>query len=174
MTTTEQAPTDLATEDQPTLYERLGGYDAISKFTSEILIRCMRDPVIGHFWNTMSEDRVFEEHINFVDWASAHWGGEARYRGRNMTVVHRGMGVTDEHWDALFRIIDDCYDYFGVSPELREEVDTFLRKFKPAVVNGPSFREVVVNNPDMYLLDGMKKTGVKFGPTVNSAPPNSH
>ncbi|MEU1303679.1 group I truncated hemoglobin [Streptomyces shenzhenensis] len=153
--------TEKSTE-QASLYERLGGYDAISKFAAQVIAGAMRNPVIGHYWDHASEDSVFEEHINFVDWLSAHWGGEARYRGRDLVTTHRGMGITEEHWDALFEVIEECYDANDLAPELRAEVDSFLRRFKPAIVGSPSFRQVVMDHPDIDITEGMKSVGIRW------------
>ena len=39
----------LAARERPSLYHRLGGYDAIAAFTDDFLGRATNDPVIGHF-----------------------------------------------------------------------------------------------------------------------------
>jgi hemoglobin len=150
---------------QATLYERLGGYDAIATFAAVVVKRAMLDDTIGHIWDHKSEDEVFEEVSNFVDWLSAYWGGPARYHGRDLVTVHKGMGITEEYWDALFALVDNCYEEFGLAPDLRDEVDTFLRSFKPAIVGSPSFRQVVKDHPDMDITQGMKSVGVQW-PTV--------
>ena len=67
---------------------------------------------------------------------------------------------TTPQWSALF--IDNCYVEFGLTPDLIEEVDTFLRSFKPAVVGSPSFKDVVQANPDMDVMKGMKGVGIKW------------
>jgi len=153
---------ESAATEQACLYERLGGYDAIATFAAEVVKRAMLDDTIGDYWDHKSEDEVFEEVSNFVDWLSAHWGGPARYHGRDLVTVHRGMGVTEEHWDALFALIDKAYDDFALPHDLREEVDTFLRAFKPAIVGSPSYRQVVIDHPDMDISKGMKSVGVHW------------
>ena len=76
--------------EQKTLYERIGGYEAIYKFAEDVIARLMDDEEVGHIWDHMSQDRVFKEHQNFVDWLCEHWGGPAMYRGRDLLTVHRG------------------------------------------------------------------------------------
>ena len=36
--------------DQPSLYERLGGYDGITVFASDLLPRLQGDLQLGRFW----------------------------------------------------------------------------------------------------------------------------
>jgi len=161
--------TDM-TDTTPSLYERLGGYDPISAFASTVLKRAMQDEVIGHFWNHATEASLYEEHINFVDFLCLHWGGETRYRGKDMVEAHRGMGVTEKDWDRLFSVVmEKCYDEYNLAPELREEVNAFLKKFKPVVVGSPTYRSIVLENPDMDITKGMKSVGVVWPPKPNRA-----
>jgi truncated hemoglobin YjbI len=44
-----------------TLYERLGGYDAISAVANDLLSRLETDPQLGRFWAHRDEDGVARE-----------------------------------------------------------------------------------------------------------------
>lgn len=76
MTSSHSAP-----DERPSLYERLGGYEAIHTFAAAALRKGFAHPVIGHYWQQMSESTFHKEHINFVDFLVVHWGGKANYRG---------------------------------------------------------------------------------------------
>jgi hemoglobin len=39
-----------------TLYERLGGYDAISAVVNDLLPRMQQDSLLAHFWQRRPED----------------------------------------------------------------------------------------------------------------------
>jgi hemoglobin len=58
-------------QQKPTLYERLGGYDAVYAFAGEVLKTCMKHPDIGHIWAHVSESSFQKEHINFVDFCAS-------------------------------------------------------------------------------------------------------
>ena len=107
------------TGEQESLYTRLGGYDAIYVFAAEALKKAMVHPAIGHIWAHIGESTFYKEHINMVEFLAQHWGGNVRYRGRDMVTVHRGMGLTDEHWSAMFDCLEECYEQFGIAQELR-------------------------------------------------------
>jgi hemoglobin len=163
--TMAEAPAHTPTDQTASLYERLGGYDAIYAFASTVLKRAMQDETIGRYWDHATEASLYEEHINFVDFLCAHWGGETRYRGKEMVKAHRGMGITEEDWAALFDVVmEKCYDEYDLAPELRVEVTAFLQKFKPVVVGSPTYRSVVLANPDMDITKGMKSVGVVWPP----------
>ncbi|HZZ51669.1 MAG TPA: group 1 truncated hemoglobin [Pseudonocardia sp.] len=150
--------------EEPSLYTRLGGYDAVYVFAAEALKKAMAHPATGHIWAHMSESSFYREHINFVDFLCQHWGGNVRYRGRDMVTTHRGMGLTDEHWAAMFDCLEECYEQFGLSAKLREEINTFMERFKPAVVGSPSYRDVVLAHPEMDVTKGMTSVGVVWPP----------
>ncbi|CDR43535.1 CYFA0S12e01237g1_1 [Cyberlindnera fabianii] len=149
------------TEEQKCLYDRLGGYDVVSEFAGFLLKRCIESPELGHFWNTMSEDSFHHELSNFTDFCSVKWGcTSAMYKGRDMHTTHRGMGITEEHWQGLLRITYDACAEKNLSPELTQEFIDFLEKYKSAVICGPSFKDCVLNNPDMDVRKKMSAYGV--------------
>ena len=84
-----------------TLYQRLGGYDAVYAFIEYVIAKLMAREEVGQIWKHMSEDRVKAELQSFVDFASSHWGGPAVYQGRDMVSAHKGMGITESHWQEL-------------------------------------------------------------------------
>ncbi len=47
--------------DQPSLYERLGGYDAISAVANNLLPRLMGDSQLGRFWAHRGADGIERE-----------------------------------------------------------------------------------------------------------------
>ncbi|MGW4337475.1 group I truncated hemoglobin [Rhodococcus koreensis] len=163
VTQPDHSPTDSSSTDpQPSLYERLGGYDAIYIFAAEALKKGMAHPDIGHIWAHMSESTFYKEHINFVDFLSAQWGGNVRYRGRDMLTAHRGMGLTEVHWNAMFDCLYECYDQIGLPQGLRDEIDASFNKYKPAIVGSPSYRDVVLEHPEIDVTKGMKSVGVMW------------
>ena len=81
-------------QQKPSLYERLGGYDAVYAFAGEVLKTCMKHPDIGHIWAHVSESSFQKEHINFVDFLCKHWGGNTVYR---QSFVSRRGALTPGH-----------------------------------------------------------------------------
>lgn len=149
--------------EKASLYERLGGLEAIQFLARTLVTRAMLNPTIGHIWDHKTEDEVQAEINGFVDFLSEHWGGDLKFTGRDMASVHRGMGVTEEYWNALFDdVITPAYEEFQIDPEIAQEVDAFLRSFKPVIVGSPSFKDVVKANPEMDVMQGMKSVGITW------------
>jgi hemoglobin len=81
----------------------------------------MKHPDIGHIWahvRIVIPERAYQ----LRRFLCKHWGGNTVYRGRDMVTAHRGMGLTEVHWKAVFESIDECYENFNVPQDIREEV----------------------------------------------------
>lgn len=115
---------------------------------------------LGHFWDHITEASLQEEHANFTDFLAHIWGGPVHYRGRDMVTAHRGMGVADEHWNALFQVIRECNTQFGVPEDLVTELEESLQRLKPGIVGSPTYRQVILDHPDIDITKGMKSVGV--------------
>ena len=50
-----------------TLYERLGGYDAIAAVVSDLLPRLRGDSELGHFWQHRAEDSLKRSKQHLID-----------------------------------------------------------------------------------------------------------
>ena len=57
-----------------TLYERLGGYDAITAVANGLLPRLQTDPHLGRFWAHRGEDGVKREKQLLIDFLCASAG----------------------------------------------------------------------------------------------------
>jgi hemoglobin len=90
--------------DKKTLYERLGGYDAITAVANDLLPRLRADPQLGHFWAHRGEDGIKREKQLLIDFLCASAGGPIYYRGRDMVLTHRGMRI-DEVTGARFSVM---------------------------------------------------------------------
>ena len=80
-------------DDTGTLYERLGGYNAIAAVANDLLSRLRADPQLGRFWAHRGEDGIMREKQLLIDFLCASAGGPMYYRGRDMALTHRGMRI---------------------------------------------------------------------------------
>ena len=84
-----------------TLYERLGGYNAIAAVANDLLPRLRSDSQLGRFWAHRGEDGIMREKQLLIDFLCASAGGPMYYRGRDMTLTHRGMRISDSDWNVF-------------------------------------------------------------------------
>ena len=79
----------------PSLYTRLGGYDAIAAVVDDLLARLRSDALLARFWTSpRSADTNDRERQLAVDFVAASAGGPTIYLGRDMKLSHKGMGIT--------------------------------------------------------------------------------
>jgi hemoglobin len=84
-----------------TLYARLGGYDAITACVDDLLPRLMADSRLGRFWQNRGEDGVVREKQLLIDFLCSNAGGPLLYMGRDMSTSHKGMGISEDDWEAF-------------------------------------------------------------------------
>jgi hemoglobin len=129
--------TDMTQSNQSekSLYERLGGYDAIAAATDDLLLgRLVKDPELGVYWKGKSEDSLRNDRQLIVDYLVAASGGPAFYRGRDMQTSHAGLGITDREWEMFMRHTRAMLEHLAVPERESQEVVQFLESLKSEVV----------------------------------------
>ena len=105
-----------------TLYERLGGYDAISAVANDLLPRLQVDPQLARFWQHRGEDGLKREKQLLIDFLCSGAGGPLYYTGRDMKTVHEGMKISESDWSAFLGHLHATLEAFQVPQAEREEV----------------------------------------------------
>jgi len=124
----------MATTSEKSLYERMGGYDAIAAATDELLRRLTSDPDIGVYWRGHSTDSMKRDRQLIVDFLCEAIGGPVVYRGRDMRTSHQGLRITQRNWDILVAHTVATLDHFAVQePEKQEFLDCAASLFDDIV-----------------------------------------
>jgi hemoglobin len=108
-----------------TLYERLGGTDAIKTVAVAFENRAAKDDRINQKFARTDLNRLTKE---FVDQLCHDTGGPCAYTGRNMTETHANMGVTSGEFDAFIEDLVTTLNEFNVA---QADQDELLRKLQP-------------------------------------------
>jgi hemoglobin len=119
-----------------TLYQRLGGYDAISAVANNLLPRLEADPLLGRFWQNQGEDGVQRETQLLIDYLCSSAGGPLYYTGRDMKTSHKGMKISERDWSAFLGHLNATLEAFKVPTAERDEVVAFIQSTKPDIVEG--------------------------------------
>ena len=120
--------------DEKTLYERLGGYDAISAVVNDLIPRLASDSELARFWNNRGEDGINREKQLLIDYLCANAGGPLLYTGRDNKTSHKGMGVTDSDWAKFSGHLNATLDAFQVPDQERTDVLGFIESTKADIV----------------------------------------
>jgi len=121
-------------EKEKTLYQRLGGYDAICAVANDLLPRLQADPQLGRFWAHRGDDGVAREKQLLIDFLCASAGGPVYYRGRDMVLTHRGMRISESDWNIFLGHAGATLAKFDVPEKERNEVVAFVQSLKRQIV----------------------------------------
>jgi hemoglobin len=113
------------------LYDRLGGIDAIKAVVDDFVANVAADKRINkYFANT---DIPKFKH-NLVDQLCQGTGGPCTYAGRSMKDTHAGMGVTGHDFDALVGDLGKTLNKFKVPAPEQKELVAILAPMKKDIV----------------------------------------
>ena len=132
------AMTAAATASAPTLYQRLGGYDALAAVTDDFIGRMAADPQLAKFFAGHSKDSLGHIRQLVVDQLCAATGGPCLYIGRDMKTSHQGMGITEADWNKAAGYLVQTLDKFKVGEKEKGEVLALVSSLKPQIVQAPS------------------------------------
>jgi hemoglobin len=116
---------------QASLYERLGGVDAITAVTRAAVDRQMKDDRINQKYARTNVDRLIKE---FVDQICQATGGPCTYTGRSMTETHHNMGVTNGEFQAFVEDVVAVLDGFKVGKAEQDELLNILAPLQGEIV----------------------------------------
>ncbi|WP_310621737.1 group I truncated hemoglobin [Flexibacterium corallicola] len=117
-----------------TLYERLGGYDAVTAVVNNLLPRLQNDELLGRFWQNRGDDGIAREKQLLIDYLANAAGGPMYYTGRDMVATHKGMGITDSDWSAFLGHLKATLSSFDVPQVEFHDVVAFITSLKDEVL----------------------------------------
>jgi hemoglobin len=121
-------------ETEKSLYQRLGGYDAIAAVCNDLLPRLMSDPLLGRFWQHRAGDSIAREKQSLINFLCASSGGPMYYSGRDMKISHKGMRIGAADWPAFLGHLNTTLATFEVPTAERAEVLAFVDSTKSDII----------------------------------------
>lgn len=116
------------------LYERLGGYAAISAVVDDFAPKLFNDPEIGHFFRGMGTDTresFMQKNKNLVCNVT---GGPCKVISRPAKTVHGGLGITEKEFNIVVNHLVDTLDKFKVPAAEKAELLEIIGTLKPDIV----------------------------------------
>ena len=116
---------------QQTLYQRLGGRDAIMAVAQGFEERAAKDDRINQKFARTNLNRLTKE---FVDQLCQDTGGPCTYTGLSMKKSHTHMGVTAGEFDAFVEDFVATLDDFKVGKSEQDELLSNLAPMRSDIV----------------------------------------
>lgn len=120
---------------QKSLYDRLGGYNAIAAVTDDFVGRLIADKQFERFFVGHSTDSKKRIRQHIVDQLCAAAGGPCVYTGRTMKDSHAGLGITEAEWDAAAKHLVATLDKFKVGEPEKKDLLAFVTSLKADIVD---------------------------------------
>ena len=116
---------------QSSLFDRLGGNDAITAVVDDFVATCANDSRINA---KFAKSDIARLKAMLVDQVCEATGGPCTYSGRDMAETHKGMGITAGEFDALVEDLVSTLDGFSVPAGEQAELLALLGPMKADVV----------------------------------------
>jgi hemoglobin len=129
----------MSTQNQPTLYERLGGVYSIATVVDDFIDRVMADsrlnanPAVDEAHHKVPPAGFKYLATEMVCWAS---GGPQKYTGRSMADSHRHLNITPQEWEAFMDDFQQTLDKFQVPAAEQAELKAIVQSTYGDIVVG--------------------------------------
>jgi hemoglobin len=134
VTPTFVAPSQLMAQSQSTLYQRLGGYDALAAVTDDFITHLATDPQLGRFFTGLSTDSKVRVRQHVIDFLCVATGGPCKYTGRDMKTAHTGLNISEADWNTSVKYLVGTLDRFKVPEKEKSEVLAAIGGLKNDIV----------------------------------------
>ena len=125
------SPASAQTMMHKSLYERLGGMDAIRAVVDDFVGNVAADKRINKFFANTDITRLKSNLVNQICQGT---GGPCVYTGRSMKETHAGMGVRSSHFNALVGDLGKTLNKFKVPAHEQKELVAILAPMKKDIV----------------------------------------
>ncbi|HEX8890050.1 MAG TPA: group 1 truncated hemoglobin [Pyrinomonadaceae bacterium] len=122
-------------ENSPSLYKRLGGYDALAAVTDDFVGRLVSDKQLARFFGGVSRDSQKRIRQLVLDQLCAATGGPCIYIGRSMRTVHEGLGITEADWNVAVKHLSETLEKFKVGKAEQDDLLKILGPLKADIVD---------------------------------------
>jgi hemoglobin len=119
---------------EESLYQKLGGKAAIDAVVDAFYVKVLADKRVKDFFADVSMDKQRRKQKEFL---SAAFGGPLPWTGKDMRKAHAGMGLTEEHFNAIAENLVGTLKDFKVKQELIDQVVAIAVSTKDDVLDRP-------------------------------------
>jgi len=127
------APAFSAAEEA-SLYERLGGYDAVSAVVDDFAAKLFDDPVVGARFFGMGADTREAFRQKNKNLVCAATGGPCQIISRSAAQTHDGLGITASEFNIVAQHLIDTLNKFNVPDKEHNELMAIIGSLRPDIV----------------------------------------
>jgi hemoglobin len=121
--------------DERSLFERLGGKNAVNAAVDIFYKKVLEDKRIKHFFSDVDMNRQIKAQRAFLTFA---FGGAPNYPGKNLREAHKKLvakGLNDKHFDAVIENLGATLNELNVADDLIQEAASIALSVRNDVLN---------------------------------------
>ena len=118
-----------------TLFERLGGKEAVDAAVDLFYRKVLADERVNSFFDGVDMEKQIQKQKGFLTMV---FGGPNNYTGKDMREGHRHlvkMGLNDSHVDTIIELLGDTLKELGVNDEDISEVAAIANSVRDDVLD---------------------------------------
>jgi len=122
-------------EDKPSLYDQLGGEEAIDAAVDKFYEKVLADDRVNGFFKGVDMDRQRAMQKAFLTFA---FGGPNAYEGRDLRAAHAHLvarGLNDTHFDVILEHLGGTLKELGVKEDLIKHAADVANSVRDDVLN---------------------------------------
>ncbi|WP_459209832.1 group I truncated hemoglobin [Aquimarina rhabdastrellae] len=119
-------------DNKQTLFERIGGMEAVNAAVEIFYKKVLEDETISHFFTNTDMKKQLAKQKAFLAYA---FGAPLAYTGKNMRDAHAHMKLNEAHFNAVANHLVSTLQELNVAQELIDEVVEIALSTKDDVLN---------------------------------------
>jgi hemoglobin len=142
-----------------TLWDRLGGEKGVTKVVDDLLPVLAKDEKVNFFRGQPppAEEETKARKRTAVEFLSKVTGGPLKYTGKDMKEAHKGLGITNDEYDAMVKDLKEVLKKNAVPDDAAKELADLIEGMRKDIVEGK--KEVL--KPALWERIGGEKTAGK-------------
>jgi hemoglobin len=117
--------------EEKTLFDKIGGMDAVNAAVDIFYTKVLADDLINHFFTKTDMKAQAGRQKAFLAYA---FGAPLEYSGKNMRDAHKGMNLTEAHFNAVAGHLVSTLQELNVAQDLIDQVVVIAMSTKEDVL----------------------------------------
>jgi len=114
------------------LYDRLGGHDAIAAVARTVFGNHCKNELIKTRYADSDPEQVIQKVTEFM---CAGFGGTEQYTGEDMLTAHTGMNISETEFNAVVDDVLSALETHNVAQREKDEILCALWSMRPEIVH---------------------------------------
>jgi hemoglobin len=119
---------------EPSLYQRLGGSEALGAIFDDVGPRMAADPLLAKFFQGQSPEALTAQRNRTVDFLCHETGGPCEYTGQPLKKAHGVLHINEAQWKAFVKHLGETLDHLKIGDKEKHDMLALLGHFKSDVV----------------------------------------